>query len=57
MTLAGWVIETIVRWAAPNPGILEVWLFGSCATGVLTSCSDIDLALVLKDGDALGLSL
>jgi len=50
------VIETIIRWAEGHTSILEVWLFGSRASGVPKPSSDLDLALLLKPGgEAMGL--
>jgi predicted nucleotidyltransferase len=49
-------IESIIRWAESHTSILEVWLFGSRASGAPKPFSDIDLAILLKPGgDAMGL--
>jgi predicted nucleotidyltransferase len=52
------VIQTIISWAENHPSISEIWLFGSRATGTHRPDSDLDLALLLKQGGAvLGLYL
>ena len=43
-------IITALRNAVP---VEEIWMFGSCARGEAEPCSDLDLLVVLSDGNGL----
>jgi len=43
------IVERKLRWILFVCTPLEVWLFGSAATGEMTEASDIDLALLFGD--------
>lgn len=42
------VTDAIARWAADNPDIRRVWVYGSCAKGTYSPDSGIDIAVELK---------
>ena len=42
------VADSIARWAADNPKVRRVWVFGSRATGTYRTDSDIDIAVELE---------
>ncbi|MFW6368862.1 MAG: nucleotidyltransferase family protein, partial [Spirochaetota bacterium] len=43
------IVGLKLRWILSACTPLEVWLFGSAATGEMTEASDIDLALLFGD--------
>ncbi|MCW3848529.1 nucleotidyltransferase domain-containing protein [Sphingomonas sp. LB-2] len=47
---ADWITK-IAAWAAVEPLVLEVYVFGSRARGDHRTESDLDLALLIEDGD------
>ncbi|MFP4250221.1 MAG: nucleotidyltransferase domain-containing protein [Armatimonadota bacterium] len=42
-------IEEIARMIGEQPGVVQVWLFGSHATGTAGPDSDVDLLVVYED--------
>jgi predicted nucleotidyltransferase len=47
------IIERKLQWILSACAPLEVWLFGSAATGDMTEASDIDLILLFRDAAAI----
>ena len=43
------IVERKLRWILSACTPVEVWLFGSAATGEMTEASDIDIALLFND--------
>jgi predicted nucleotidyltransferase len=47
------IVERKLQWILSACHPLEVWLFGSAATGEMTEASDIDLILLFEDAVAI----